>query len=87
MAYWFLQHSKERECSLRVSHGCEVLPGYAPTEPRPCSAASTSGPVYSITVEKPDYQPWERTGVVAKRGQCGVITDDLIANLEPIPET
>jgi hypothetical protein len=70
-----------------VSHGCEVLLGSAPAEPRPCSAASTSGPVSSITVEKPDYQPWARTGVVANRGQCGVITVDLIANLEPIPES
>jgi hypothetical protein len=43
--------------------------------------------VYSVSVEKPGYQRWERTGVVAERGRCGVITANLIANLEPVPES
>ncbi|MBA2669515.1 MAG: carboxypeptidase regulatory-like domain-containing protein [Gemmatimonadetes bacterium] len=42
--------------------------------------------VYTVTVEKPGYKPWERTGVVAERGQCGVRTASLTANLEHAPE-
>jgi hypothetical protein len=41
--------------------------------------------VYTVTVHKPGYLPWERTGVVAERGRCGVTTAHLTANLEPAP--
>jgi hypothetical protein len=42
--------------------------------------------VYTVRVEKAGYRSWERTGVVAESGRCGVLTAKLLANLEPVPE-
>jgi hypothetical protein len=39
--------------------------------------------VYTVRVEKPGYRSWERAGVVAERGKCGVTTAHLVAHLEP----
>jgi hypothetical protein len=40
--------------------------------------------LYAVRVEKPGYLPWERSGVRAQRGPCGVVTARLQANLEPL---
>jgi hypothetical protein len=60
--------------------------------PSPSSALVLGGVeerpgVYTVRVEKAGYQPWERTGVEAERGRCGVITARLIADLEAVPES
>jgi hypothetical protein len=38
--------------------------------------------LYSMRVEKVGYQTWERSGVRAEKGVCGVITARLQAQLE-----
>lgn len=38
--------------------------------------------LYSVRVEKVGYQPWERSGVRAEKGVCGVVTARLQAQLE-----
>jgi len=42
--------------------------------------------VYSVRVEKAGYLPWQRSGVHAEQGVCGVITAQLQAFLEPVEE-
>jgi hypothetical protein len=38
--------------------------------------------LYSVRVEKVGYKPWERSGLRAEKGVCGVRTVRLQANLE-----
>lgn len=40
--------------------------------------------LYSVRVEKVGYQPWERSGVRAEKGVCGVVTARLQAQLERV---
>jgi hypothetical protein len=42
--------------------------------------------VYSVQVEKAGYLPWQRSGIRAEQGVCGVITVQLQANLEPVED-
>ena len=41
--------------------------------------------VYSVTVTKPGYRDWLRSGVVVNKDECHVITVQLEALLEAIP--
>lgn len=38
---------------------------------------------YTVRISKPGYQLWERTGVRAREGECGVERERLVASLEP----
>jgi hypothetical protein len=38
---------------------------------------------YTLTIEAPGYQTWEKTGVVVRKGKCHVETVKLVARLQP----
>lgn len=37
---------------------------------------------YTVSVQKPGYQPWSRAGVQVTRGECHVNTVSLVARLQ-----
>ena len=40
---------------------------------------------YTVVVSHPDYQQWQRLGVVVERDECHVITEAVEARLTPRP--
>lgn len=48
-----------------------------------CGAAGFSGTFY-VMVSAVGYQPWDSTGVVVHRGQCGNLTTNLEIALTPL---
>lgn len=40
---------------------------------------------YAVTITKPGYRPWAKSGVVVTRGECHVNTVKLEAKLQPAP--
>jgi hypothetical protein len=40
---------------------------------------------YTVTVTHPGYQTWQQTSVLVVVGNCGLASQVLHANLEPLP--
>jgi hypothetical protein len=81
--------------TIRDGTYAETLQVYVTTSPTPPETIGTplslSGGVgrpgtYTVRVEKPGYQAWERMGVRARPAQCGVVsTVNLVADLQKSP--
>ena len=64
------------------------ITGWRSTPPDSTTAFIVTGAyerpgTYTVRITKPGYRPWERTGVRAREGECGVERERLVASLEP----
>jgi hypothetical protein len=40
---------------------------------------------YIVSIEKTGFRSWLQTGVRVRSNECGVLTENLVAELEPLP--
>lgn len=51
------------------------------TDDQPIGLAHEKAGTYTVTVTKPGYQPWSKSGIVVGRDECHVLTERVTAKL------